>query len=264
MTSGKGPNTGINIALVVLLIVLGIFLLHGVLRGLLQPHRIPRRLHGRRRHHRHRASTNEYTYFAQASDPNALPDDDAVYSPITPVRVHLIYEEKDILEQADGPHSVSIASPIHPADVALPNSPDESIHDDDDAIRPQEDAIRVPPPAYGLWRCSVRADPGLLHWQRIGSMPATDMEDTDVSRTAPPTYFSAPEARHDESGNPETAQSVNVHLANSASLTVLGDDDDVELGRGEVLEEPWPLSIEQQEVEGVQGLTRALLSGQTH
>lgn len=28
-----------------------------------------------------------------------------------------------------------------------------------------------PPPAYGLWRSSVRVDPNLLHWQRVEDVP---------------------------------------------------------------------------------------------
>ena len=32
--------------------------------------------------------------------------------------------------------------------------------------------VAAPPPTYGLWRCSVRADPNLLHWRRVNKVDA--------------------------------------------------------------------------------------------
>ncbi|KAI9734254.1 MAG: hypothetical protein M1834_002358 [Cirrosporium novae-zelandiae] len=36
--------------------------------------------------------------------------------------------------------------------------------------RPKE-AVKMPPPAYGLWRSSVRVDPNLIYWQRADAPP---------------------------------------------------------------------------------------------
>ncbi|KAL1647708.1 hypothetical protein SLS58_002509 [Diplodia intermedia] len=44
--------------------------------------------------------------------------------------------------------------------------------DDDDcspngAMDPEKEILKAPPPAYGLWRCSVPINPDLLYWQRV-------------------------------------------------------------------------------------------------
>lgn len=36
----------------------------------------------------------------------------------------------------------------------------------------EKDMLPPPPPAYGLWRSSVRANPDLLHWQRADGSQA--------------------------------------------------------------------------------------------
>ncbi len=65
------------------------------------------------------------------------------FRPIVPIRVHLARDEEE------GPM----------------NTGDEIEHEDgvEDA---EKNILPPPPPAYGLWRSSVRADPNLLHWQR--------------------------------------------------------------------------------------------------
>lgn len=71
-----------------------------------------------------------------------------------------------------------------------------------------------PPPAYGLWRCSVRADPNLLHWQRyedgkdISSIDQEMVQRSDgIDRSEgaprrPPSYHSdrGDEMREDDTG----------------------------------------------------------------
>lgn len=42
-----------------------------------------------------------------------------------------------------------------------------------------------PPPAYGAWRCSVRADPDLLHWHKVD----VTMAAADLAATAEPEYM---------------------------------------------------------------------------
>ncbi|KAF2458317.1 hypothetical protein BDY21DRAFT_284273, partial [Lineolata rhizophorae] len=67
------------------------------------------------------------------------------FHPIRPIRVHLARDE----EIANG-------------------------EDDEGAAREgaetAEKGLMAPPPAYGLWRSSVRVDPNLLHWQRNPSV----------------------------------------------------------------------------------------------
>lgn len=31
----------------------------------------------------------------------------------------------------------------------------------------EKEEVKMPPPAYGLWRSSVRVDPNLLHWRKV-------------------------------------------------------------------------------------------------
>ncbi|KAL4994417.1 hypothetical protein BDV10DRAFT_151344 [Aspergillus recurvatus] len=58
--------------------------------------------------------------------------------------------------------------------------------------------VTTPPPAYGLWRTSVRLDPSLLHWQRVENQPAapqrTERKEENSNRKArghrPPSYMS--------------------------------------------------------------------------
>jgi hypothetical protein len=53
-------------------------------------------------------------------------------------------------------------------DDQLELGPDsDSENDMTDPSDPEKDVLPPPPPAYGLWRSSVRADPNLLHWQRV-------------------------------------------------------------------------------------------------
>ncbi|KAF2450880.1 hypothetical protein P171DRAFT_148120 [Karstenula rhodostoma CBS 690.94] len=79
------------------------------------------------------------------------------FVPVRPIRVHLARDE----ELAD----------------AYASSDEEDGEDGGDrtaggAGDPEKDVkLPPPPPAYGLWRSSVRVDPNLLHWQRVGSSP---------------------------------------------------------------------------------------------
>jgi hypothetical protein len=58
--------------------------------------------------------------------------------------------------------------PIVPIRVILRR--DEEVADTEEEVQGEidveKDFLPPPPPAYGLWRSSVRVDPNLLHWQR--------------------------------------------------------------------------------------------------
>jgi len=85
--------------------------------------------------------------------------------------------------------------PIRPIQVHLAR--DEELGDqdptdegEDSTSDPEkEKKIAPPPPAYGLWRSSVRVDPNLLHWQRVepvgGASPVPPRRFSSVDSTAP-------------------------------------------------------------------------------
>ncbi|KAF2483445.1 hypothetical protein BDY17DRAFT_324178 [Neohortaea acidophila] len=55
--------------------------------------------------------------------------------------------------------------------------------------KPATNTVRNPPPAYGRWRGSVRADPDLLHWRVVVPSPASQHPRTPVLPS--PTYEEA-------------------------------------------------------------------------
>ena len=67
--------------------------------------------------------------------------------------------------------------------------PTATVEDAPDEWDKEMKDVANPPPAYGRWRGSVRANPDLLHWQVIPS-PV----DTDVPDLPSPTYEEAQRA----------------------------------------------------------------------
>lgn len=76
------------------------------------------------------------------------------FTPVRPIRVHLARDEEIAIGSGDGT-----------------GDPEKEVS-----------AVSMPPPAYGLWRCSVRVDPNLLHWQRADRA-------TGIGGTRPPSTF---------------------------------------------------------------------------
>lgn len=102
------------------------------------------------------------------------------FQPIVPIRVHLARDEE--------------AGTLSEGELTDDNTDVEDI---------EKSTLPPPPPAYGLWRSSVRADPNLLHWQRAEphvvhtpvlpdsrnySRSAPDQSSSDGPR--PPSYVS--------------------------------------------------------------------------
>lgn len=56
--------------------------------------------------------------------------------------------------------------PDIPIPVQLARDDELGDYDEEKALEEMKDSPKPPPPAYGLWRGSVRLDPNLLHWQR--------------------------------------------------------------------------------------------------
>ena len=121
------------------------------------------------RHHRGRCRQFDHPDLPRSlpTSADALPDDDSIYSPMTPVRVHL-HRDEELAPEKSAEHS-----PVTPSQPV----PEGHSHQEDctasDQVQATDEAnsvnvtVKPPPPAYGLWRCSVRADPNLLHWRRV-------------------------------------------------------------------------------------------------
>ncbi|KAB8446195.1 hypothetical protein FH972_025177 [Carpinus fangiana] len=164
------------------------------------------------------AGRSYWQYPASYCDPDRLPDDDSVYSPTTPMRVHLVTDDDVENEKPTSPSLLPAlyfqsgrarGSPLaSPASVRASGSPDidleaaRGVPDESFAATNNIETMAptAPPPAYGLWRCSVRADPNLLHWVRSPKSPrfssplVSPMEDVEASAgmhdgdNGPPSY----------------------------------------------------------------------------
>ena len=89
--------------------------------------------------------------------------------------------------------TASIARPREPIRIILASDEEVGLHDEHTVVEEDENiAVAPPPPAYGLWRCSVRVDPELIHWQRV-EQPAGREEPPALAQsslTRPPSYHS--------------------------------------------------------------------------
>ncbi|KAI0536448.1 hypothetical protein GGR58DRAFT_514578 [Xylaria digitata] len=82
----------------------------------------------------------------------------------------------------------------HPG-YAIPRQP---IHvvlaRDEEAAGIESETVRLKPPAYGLWRESVRVDPDRIYWQRAKSPPPDNAnnaeDDRHTAQHRPPSYAS--------------------------------------------------------------------------
>jgi len=103
------------------------------------------------------------------------------FVPIVPIEVHndLIASPAPTTPPAD--RSIDIPPP--PQLFVLATA---AMADDHSAVNEMGDIlIKRPPPAYGRWRGSVRADPDLLHW-----LPVSRNTDDDTNSGEPPAYIS--------------------------------------------------------------------------
>ncbi|RMY55146.1 hypothetical protein D0864_13839 [Hortaea werneckii] len=132
----------------------------------------------KRRQRRHRQ--HGYRHCESTASPDVA---DVDYVPPTPIHVHVA---------ADG---------IRPEarDGFPPPTHDASSH----AWNKDIDILPHPPPAYGRWRGSVRANPDLLHWQPIPS-PI----DPETPALPSPTYE---EAMQEHCSGPESESPVCAH-----------------------------------------------------
>ncbi|KAI9777547.1 MAG: hypothetical protein M1839_008841 [Geoglossum umbratile] len=110
-----------------------------------------------------------------------------------------------------GYSATRIRSPAGPAHLANPREPIRVVlAHDEEAAGLESEAPQNPPPAYGNWRYTVRADPNLLYWQRNDSHQETSGEDPEhrpstVNR--PPSYMSDHDVSYTTSTTPQTLSS---------------------------------------------------------
>ncbi|KAL8827698.1 MAG: hypothetical protein Q9191_003026 [Dirinaria sp. TL-2023a] len=94
--------------------------------------------------------------------------------------------------------ATSIARPPRePIRITFTRDEELGLHDEHHPVVEEDESIALapPPPAYGLWRGSVRVDPDLVHWQRVEQ--SSDGFEEPPQRallstfTRPPSYHSA-------------------------------------------------------------------------
>lgn len=109
-----------------------------------------------------------------------LSSDATEFVPATPIPVQVGTEDEVRTDTRD-PVPTAIATEVEAVDV----------------WNKAPSPIANPPPAYGRWRDSVRANPDLLHWQAIPSpidddaqeLPSPTYEEAMLAqRTGPPSY----------------------------------------------------------------------------
>lgn len=100
------------------------------------------------------------------------------FQPIIPIRVHLQRDEEATLES------------------------EGALESDGNADDSEKHMLPPPPPAYGLWRSSVRADPNLLHWQRVDQANPRVTSRGRRSRNSPEPEAAAPEPSAPEGPRP--------------------------------------------------------------
>ena len=123
-------------------------------------------------HHHHHGHGHHRTMPSLSNDANA-------FVPESPIRVHMPTDEvRPDSRDAQPTASVSLGVAVVDWDKDI-------------------EALPNPPPAYGRWRGSVRANPDLLHWQPIPSpideqsheLPSPTYEEAvSAERTGPPSY----------------------------------------------------------------------------
>ena len=142
---------------------------------------------------RHRHQNGSQTRRHHQRQMPSLSDHPADYVPPTPIPVHVAADEVR-------PDSRE-AEPSAGADRASRLMWDKEV-----------ESVPNPPPAYGRWRGSVRANPDLLHWQAIPSpihpdtpaLPSPTYEEAMAAdeRSGPPSYVTrdSPARRRDVQG----------------------------------------------------------------
>ncbi|MCJ1420802.1 hypothetical protein MMC32_007161 [Xylographa parallela] len=97
----------------------------------------------------------------------------------------LALQKKDARQTTRLSNNGDYAHPEEPIQVVLAR--DEEMGLEDDRYDEEKD-LPPPPPAYGLWRGSVRIDPNLLRWQRAEAVPRLPAIPQERPANRPPSY----------------------------------------------------------------------------
>ncbi|KAI9708328.1 MAG: hypothetical protein M1820_004032 [Bogoriella megaspora] len=150
-------NQEIHVLFILVILAITVFFAHSLIRLLLVCTAPPGRRH-RRHHHNFQGRIPSMT------GPEG-------FRPESPIRVHLARDEEALEpEEWGGSPELGEDSPSpasqHPPEVGeMEERHDNRTFDGLLLQKEVETKVAGPPPAYGLWRSSVRADPNLLHWQ---------------------------------------------------------------------------------------------------
>lgn len=118
-------------------------------------------------------------------------------------------------------------------DVATSNSLAES-SSEPHSEQKKTSSVTNPPPAYGRWRGSVRADPDLLHWQAqpspdhesISDLPSPTYQEVDVNPqvpvTCPPSYVTRDSPARRREMSEARADLARAHAAEPEMVEVRG------------------------------------------
>ncbi|KAH7399904.1 hypothetical protein BKA64DRAFT_468721 [Cadophora sp. MPI-SDFR-AT-0126] len=80
--------------------------------------------------------------------------------------------------------SQTLPAMVGPGGYANPAAPiPVTLARDEEAVGIESDATKLPPPAYGLWRESVRVDPNRIFWQRNADLPPVPSRQRGVGGT---------------------------------------------------------------------------------
>lgn len=174
----KEPSRHINIILIMTSILVGVLYFYSIIRVIQNKCALnPARVASRKPPSRFLTTSTMGWIRPQRllTDNDDLPLHDTMFAPKIAVRVHHNDDESSSMERGD---------------FAVPDN--TAISTSDRFLMPLP---TVPPPAYGLWRCSVRADPALLFWQPEGlSRPSS----AALMHTRPPSYMSSGEQEEHE------------------------------------------------------------------
>ncbi|TVY60658.1 hypothetical protein LSUE1_G007292 [Lachnellula suecica] len=96
--------------------------------------------------------------------------------------------------------SQDLPSMVGPGGYANPTVPIQvALARDEEAAGIENDATKLPPPAYGLWRESVRVDPNRIYWQR-NEAAALQRQNSTERREARPSTANRPPSYISENG----------------------------------------------------------------
>lgn len=171
----KGPPRNIRITLIVASVLMSILYSVSVIRVIQIRHRLSPTCGAGRKPPAHLVSRLPSWVRPQylPSDHDSRLEHDTIFAPKSPVRVHHPDDEDMALDRGDRP----VCHRTQAERRSARGSESHAAH-----------FPSLPPPAYGLWQYSVRADPALLYWRPA---PESELRTSTPAHRRPPSYVSA-------------------------------------------------------------------------